>query len=142
MSSPSAQDIAERSRDAMWSTDKACQALAISVDRIGPGTATLSMLITEAMANGHGLAHGGYIFTLADSAFAYACNSYNQRCVAAHCQISYIAPGKLGMRLTAEATERQRAGRSGIYDITVRDPSGQIIAEFRGHSRTIEGTLY
>jgi acyl-CoA thioesterase len=137
-----AQEIAERSRDAMWSTDRACQALAITVTATSPGTATLSMRITDAMVNGHGLAHGGYIFTLADSAFAYACNSYNQRCVAAHCQISYIAPGKLGMVLVAEAREKQRAGRSGIYDITVRDEAGTTIAEFRGHARTIEGTLF
>lgn len=142
MTALSPQAVAERSRDAMWATDQACQALAISIDAVAPGRATLSMDITDAMVNGHGMAHGGYIFTLADSAFAYACNSYNQRCVAAHCQISYITAGKLGMRLTAEATERQRAGRSGIYDVTVRDADGTTIAEFRGHGRTIDGTLF
>jgi acyl-CoA thioesterase len=136
------QETAERARDAMWATDRACQALSISVTAIAPGRATLEMHITEAMTNGHGMAHGGYIFTLADSAFAYACNSYNQRCVAAHCQISYLAPGKLGTRLMADARERQRAGRSGIYDVAIRADDGTLIAEFRGHSRTIEGTLF
>jgi acyl-CoA thioesterase len=143
MSALSPQEIAERSRDAMWSSDKASQALGIKIERIGPGSATLSMRVSETMVNGHGLAHGGYIFTLADSTFAFACNSYNQRCVAAHCHISYIAPGKLGMRLIAEGQERQRQGRSAIYDITVRDEAtGTSIAEFRGWSRTIEGTLF
>ena len=93
------------------------------------------------MVNGHGLCHGGYIFTLADSAFAFACNSHNQRHVAQHCQITYLAPGRLGMRLIAEARERHRGERSGIYDVTVKTEAGETIAEFRGHSRSIPGTL-
>ena len=109
--------------------------------KIEPGVAVLSMAITEAMVNGHGIAHGGFMFTLADSAFAFACNSHSQRHVAQNCQISYLAPGKLGMILTAEARERHRAERSSIYDVTVRDENGTVIAEFRGHSRSIPGTL-
>jgi acyl-CoA thioesterase len=139
--SRSPEEIARLSADAMWAEDKACRALGMTLARVAPGVAALSMRITESMVNGHGHAHGGYIFTLADSAFAYACNSRGQRHVAQHCQISYLAPGKLGMRLTAEARERQRGERSGIYDITVSDETGAVIAEFRGHSRAIPGSL-
>jgi acyl-CoA thioesterase len=136
-----AAEIARKSAAVMWAEDQASQGLGMRIVRVEPGIAVLSMPITAAMVNGHGLAHGGYIFTLADSAFAFACNSYGQRHVAQNCQISYIAPGKLGMLLTAEARERQRADRSGIYDVTVRDAAGKVIAEFRGHSRAIPGTL-
>ena len=134
-------DVARRSADAMWADDRACQHLGIVLESVGPGRATLSMSIVATMTNGHGLCHGGYIFTLADSAFAYACNSYGQRNVAQQCQIAFLAPGKVGMRLVAEAGERQRAERSGIYDVTVRDDVGNVIAEFRGFSRSIPGTL-
>ncbi len=137
----SADEIARQSTAALWVEDRASQGLGMVVDAVSPGVAVLSMTITEAMVNGHGNAHGGFIFTLADSAFAFACNSRNQRHVAQHCQISYVAPGKLGMRLRAEARERHRADRSGIYDVTVTDASGATIAEFRGHSRAISGTL-
>jgi acyl-CoA thioesterase len=99
------------------------------------------MSVATDMANGHGLCHGGYIFSLADSALAFACNSHNQRHVAQHCQISYLAPAHLGMRLLAEARERYRGERSGIYDVTVRTETGETIAEFRGHSRSIPGAL-
>ena len=135
-------EIAQRSADAMWADDSASRGLGMALVRVEPGVAILSMPITAAMVNGHGLAHGGFIFTLADSAFAFACNSRNQRHVAQHCQISFLAAGKLGMILTAEARERHRAERSGIYDITVRDETGTVIAEFRGHSRSIAGTLF
>jgi acyl-CoA thioesterase len=93
------------------------------------------------MMNGHGICHGGFIFTLADSTFAFACNSYDQRTVAQHCAVTFLRPGLRGQRLTAHAVERSRTGRSGIYDITVRDDQGEVIAEFRGHSRTISGSL-
>lgn len=136
-----ADDIAARSAKAMWAEDRACQHLDIQVEHVAPGRATLSMPVVETMANGHGLCHGGYIFTLADSAFAYACNSHGQRTVAQHCQIAFLAPGKVGMRLFAEATERQRAERSGIYDVTVKNETGTVIAEFRGFSRSIAGSL-
>jgi acyl-CoA thioesterase len=99
------------------------------------------MLVREDMVNGHALCHGGYIFTLADSAFAFACNTYGQRTVAQHCAVTFLAPARLGERLVATAAERFREGRSGIYDITVEDATGRRIAEFRGHSRTIAGAL-
>ena len=137
----SPDEIAERSAAAMWDEDQASQGLGMTLVRIAAGVAVLSMPITAAMVNGHGLAHGGFIFTLADSAFAFACNSRNQRHVAQNCQLTYVAPGKLGMVLTATAEERQRGDRSGIYDVTVRDAVGTVIAEFRGHSRSISGTL-
>jgi len=95
--------------------------------------------VGEDMTNGHGMCHGGFIFTLADSAFAFACNSYNQLTVAQHCAISFIKSAKSGDRLSALAIERQREGRSGIYDITVTNQNDEIIAEFRGTSRTIKG---
>jgi acyl-CoA thioesterase len=92
------------------------------------------MRVTSDMVNGHGMCHGGFIFALADSAFAFACNTRNERAVASNCQIAFLRPASLGTRLVAEARERTRAGRSGIYDITVRDGE-RVVAEFRGHSR-------
>ena len=136
-----AAEIARLSADAMWSGDKASQGLGMEVLDVGSGWARLAMLVTERMLNGHGSCHGGFIFSLADSAFAFACNSHGQPAVAQHCSITYVAPGRLGMRLVAEARERQRGERSGIYDITVRDETGTVIAEFRGHSRTLPGSL-
>lgn len=125
----------------MWAADKASQRLGMRIDSVGPGTATLSMLIGKSMVNGHGTCHGGFIFLLADSAFAFACNSHNQKTVAQNCQIAFVAPGQLGMRLIAEACERHRSGRSGIYDVTVRSETGALIAEFRGFSRAVPGML-
>jgi acyl-CoA thioesterase len=132
---------ARAAADAMHASDQVVTDLGMHIEQIAPGVATVSMPVTARMINGHGLCHGGYIYTLADTAFAYACNSYGQRCVAQQCQITYVAPAKLGMHLTAAAIERQRAARSGIYDVTVRDETGLAIAEFRGHSRAIAGTL-
>lgn len=132
--------LAQRSAEAMWALDTATRSLGMRLDRVEPGVAVLSMPITEAMVNGHGTCHGGYIFMLADSAFAFACNSFNQKNVAQNCQIAFVTPGHLGMRLVAEARMRQRGERSGIYDVTVRSDAGDIIAEFRGHSRAIPGT--
>ncbi len=134
------QEIAEASARAMWNDDSASQRLGMTLDHIAPGQATLSMTITEAMSNGHGNAHGGYIFTLADSAFAFACNSHNQLAVAQHCSITYLIPGRIGDRLTATAIETSRRGRSGIYDIRITNQDGDHVAEFRGHSRTVKGT--
>ena len=136
-----AQAMARRAAEAMWADDKASQGLGMTLDTIGPGMATVSMTVTEAMVNGHGLCHGGYIFLLADSAFAFACNSYNERTVAQSGQIAFIAPGRLGMRLAAQARERHRGPRSGIYDVTVQTAAGDAIAEFRGVSRQIAGKL-
>ena len=134
------QDLAEASAQAMWNDDSASQRLGMVLDHIAPGQATLSMTITDAMSNGHGNCHGGYIFTLADSAFAFACNSYNQMAVAQHCSITYLIPGRIGDRLTATAIEISRRGRSGIYDIRITNQDGAHVAEFRGHSRTVKGT--
>ena len=136
-----AAEIARLSADAMWAEDKASQSLGMKVEQVGPGFAILSMDISDRMVNGHGFCHGGYIFMLADSAFAFACNSHSQRHVAQHCQISYVTPGRMGTRLIAEARERQRGERSSIYDVTVRSETGEIIAEFRGNSRSVPGTL-
>jgi phenylacetic acid degradation protein PaaD len=125
----------------MWSDDLASQALGMSIDAVGPGTATLRMTVRADMVNGHDIAHGGYVFLLADTAFAVACNSYGQSTVAAGCDIAFLGPVRAGDRLTAEARETHRAGRSGIYDVSVRREDGTVVAELRGRSRTIKGTL-
>ena len=137
-----AAEIARRSAQAMWADDKASQGLGMEVLEVAPGRAKLAMTLTERMVNGHGLGHGGFIFTLADSALAFACNSYGFRSVAQQCSVTFLSPARLGMRLVAEATERHRAQRSGIYDVTVRDEIGTVIAEFRGHSRTLPERLF
>ncbi|HQS09585.1 MAG: phenylacetic acid degradation protein PaaD [Rhizobiales bacterium 24-66-13] len=124
----------------MWTTDLASQGLGMEILAVGPGTATLAMTLTERMCNGFGMGHGGFIFALADSAFAFACNSYDERTVAQHCSITYLRPGTRGKRLVAQAREVARSGRSGIYDIEVTQ-DGVAIAQFRGHSRTIGGAL-
>lgn len=140
-SDPSAQELADACAAALWADDTASRELGMAIDRVAPGEAVLSMTVTGAMTNGHGTAHGGYMFTLADSAFAYACNSRNQRTVAQHCSITYLASPVAGDRLTAHAVERALVGRGGIYDVTVTDQTGRVVAEFRGHSRTVKGTL-
>jgi acyl-CoA thioesterase len=136
-----ADALARRCADAMWAEDTATQALGMELSEVAAGRATMAMIVAPHMVNGHGLCHGGYIFTLADSAFAFACNGYNQRTVAQHCTITFLTSARLGDRLSARAVERARTGRSGIYDISVTRSDGTVIAEFRGHSRTIEGAL-
>jgi acyl-CoA thioesterase len=138
---PDPDALARRCAEAMWAEDEATRALDMTLVDVGRGRAVLSMPVTRRMVNGHGILHGGYIFTLADSAFAFACNTYNRRTVAQHCAITFVSPGRLGDRITARAVERSRAGRSGIYDVTVARDDGTVLAEFRGHSRAIEGTL-
>jgi acyl-CoA thioesterase len=113
----------------------------MTIEEIAPGRAKLSMTVAASMVNGHGICHGGFIFTLADSAFAFACNSYDRVTVAQHCEITFLVAGRVGDRLTADARERHRAGRSGLYDVTVTRDDGTAIAEFRGLSRTIEGHI-
>jgi acyl-CoA thioesterase len=135
----SPEEIARRSADAMWARDDASKWLGMSLDEVSPGAATLSFAVEKHHTNGHDICHGGYIFTLADSAFAFACNSHNRVAVAQHNTITYVAPGRLGDRLTARAREIALFGRSGICDVTVADQTGRLIAEFRGVSRTIEG---
>ncbi|KZK91660.1 hydroxyphenylacetyl-CoA thioesterase PaaI [Pseudovibrio ascidiaceicola] len=134
------QDLAEAVAASMWDEDEATQALGMTLDEIAPGRAVISMKVLERMTNGHKTCHGGYIFTLADSAFAFACNSHNQRVVAFQCSITYLAPAFEDDVLTATAEELTVQGRSGIYDIHVRNQDGAHIAEFRGNSRTIKGT--
>lgn len=134
------QDLAEAAAAAMWAADNASQGLGMSLDAVTPGTATLSMTVTADMVNGLDVCHGGFIFTLADSAFAFACNSYNQRAVAQIATITFVAPARRGDRLTAQAREVATFGRSGVYDIRVSNQTGALIAEFRGHSRTVKGT--
>jgi acyl-CoA thioesterase len=131
-------DLARACADAMWKEDDASKGLGMEIVGIEPGVAVLTMTIGPHMVNGHGIAHGGFIFTLADSAFAFACNSHNDRTVAAQCHISFIRPGKLGDRLVATAREISRTGRSGIYDVRV-SVGDTAIAELRGHSRTVGG---
>ena len=134
----SPDDIARACADAMWKEDNASQGLGMEILQVKAGEAVLAMSIKPHMVNGHGIAHGGFIFLLADSAFAFACNSHNQRAVAAQCDITFIRPGKLGDVLVATAREISSSGRSGIYDVRVT--AGEVvIAEFRGHSRTIGG---
>lgn len=135
----SAEEVARRSADAMWARDDASKWLGMSLDAVGPGTATTTFTVEKHHTNGHDICHGGYIFTLADSAFAFACNSYNRIVVAQHNTITFVAPGRLGDRLTAIAREIALYGRSGIYDVRVTNEAGRLIAEFRGVSRTIEG---
>jgi acyl-CoA thioesterase len=125
----------------MWADDRASQALGMKIEHIAPGEARISMPIRRDMTNGHGICHGGFMFTLADSTFAFACNTYNQRTVAQQCAVTFIRAVKEGEILTAHAVERLRSGRSGIYDVTVRDSRNVVVAEFRGHSRTIAGEL-
>jgi acyl-CoA thioesterase len=135
----SPDDLARACADAMWKEDDASKGLGMTIVEIGPGRATLSMTVKPEMVNGQRIAHGGFIFTLADSAFAFACNSHNDRVVAAQGQITFIKPGKLGDRLVATAREVTRGGRSGIYDVRVT-AGDTVIAEFRGHSRVIPGS--
>jgi phenylacetic acid degradation protein PaaD len=122
--------------DAMWAADAASRALGMQLECVRPGYARLRMRVSESMINGHDVCHGGYVFTLADSAFAFACNTYELPTVAASCDIVFVAPARLGDELVAEAAERVRFGRSGVYDATVRREE-EIVAEFRGYSREL-----
>jgi len=130
------QALAQRSAAAMYEADLASRHLGIEIDHVAPGQATARMVVRDTMINGHDICHGGYVFLLADTAFAFACNTYGPTTVAATCDITFLAPAHLGDELVAQATERHRAGRSGIYDVTVRR-AATVIAEFRGHSRTM-----
>ena len=133
------QRIAEAVRDAMWRDDRASKALGMQVLAIGPGTATLTMTVRDDMLNGHDICHGGLITTLADSAFAFACNAYNEVTVASGFDVNLVAAARLGDVLTAEATELNKAGRTGVYDIQVRNQRGERVAVFRGRSYTLKG---
>jgi phenylacetic acid degradation protein PaaD len=134
-------EIARRSAEAMLGEDRASAAAGIELVDVSPGRATVTMTVRDDMVNGHDIAHGGYVFLLADTAFAVACNSYGRSTVAAGCDIAFVAATKAGDELTAVAEERHRAGRSGLYDVSVRRADGTVVAELRGRSRTIAGTL-
>lgn len=136
-----AQAVAEASARAMWACDRASPGLGMRLEHVSPGAATVSMVVGEQMVNGLGICHGGFIFTLADSACAFASNSYNQRMVLQSGQITLIAPAAIGVRLVARATQRHRTERSGIYDVAVTSETGESIAEFRGQVRSIPGIL-
>jgi acyl-CoA thioesterase len=125
----------------MWADDRASRALGMSLDTVGPGTATLRMTVRDDMVNGHDIGHGGLTFALADSAFAFACNSYNRRTVAAGAEIRFRAPTRAGDVLVATAVERERDDRDGTYDVTVT--SGEtVVATFVGRSREIGGAFW
>lgn len=135
------EEIATAAANAMYAADRASQLLGIEITGIGPGRATARMRVTETMINGHDIAHGGYVFLLADTAFAFACNSHGQVNLAAACDIVYVAPARLGDELIADAVERVRYGKSAVCDVTVRRASGETVAEFRGRSRAVAASL-
>ena len=141
MSDVNAQRRAERAAEAMRRGDVATQALGVDLEEVGPGYARASMRVREEMLNGHRTCHGGYVFTLADSAFAYACNSYDRVTVASGASIEFLAPGHLGDRLTAVAEERYVGGRTGVYDVEVHNQKGVCIALFRGRSHRLQGSV-
>jgi acyl-CoA thioesterase len=134
-----AQRVAEATRDAMWPDDRASKWLGMQVVAVGPGTATVTMTVREDMLNGHDICHGGLVTTLADTAFAYACNAYNEVTVAAGFDVNLVAPARLGDVLTARATELAKAGRTGVYDIRVDNQQGAPVMAFRGRSYTMKG---
>lgn len=135
------QALADAVTQAMWSCDRATQGLGMHILSVKPGYALVAMPVRGDMVNGHNICHGGFMFTLADSAFAYACNSYNQNTVASACHIDFLAPARVGDVLEAEAVERSLSGRTGVYDVTVRTRTGTTVALFRGKSYRIKGEV-
>ncbi|WP_326544150.1 hydroxyphenylacetyl-CoA thioesterase PaaI [Pseudorhodoferax sp.] len=133
------QQTAEHVRDGMYANDNATQALGMAIVEVGPGTATLQMRVRSDMLNGHATCHGGFISTLADSTFAFACNSYNELTVASGFSIDFLAPAREGDLLTARCHEVSKTGRTGVYDTAVTNQRGERIAVFRGRSYTAKG---
>jgi acyl-CoA thioesterase len=133
------EERARRSAEAMWRQDRASKWVGLRLEEIGAGRARMTVEVRDEHLNGHGICHGGVIFTLADSAFAFACNSHNRVAVAQHNSISYVSPGRGGEILTAEAREVSLTGRSGLTDVTVTGGDGRLVAMFRGASRQIGG---
>jgi acyl-CoA thioesterase len=138
---PAAQRIAERAARALYERDRASQALGMRLLGVRPGWARLSMTVRADMVNGHGVCHGGLVFSLADSAFAFACNTYNESTVAAAAAIDFLAAVRAGDELTAEAAELWRTRRNGIYEISVDNQRGERVALFRGRSYRIDGQV-
>ena len=136
-----AQELAQASIDAMWAGDRASRSMGMVIVSVAPGSATLAMTVREDMVNGHDIGHGGYIFSLADSAFACACNSQNFTAVAAGARVEFVAPVRLGDTLTASACAVSQGKRSGVYDVTVKNQNNRTVALFRGNSARIGGTL-
>lgn len=128
--------------EAMYARDLTCRTLGIALDETGPGRARMSMVLGESMVNAHGIPHGGYVFLLADAAFAYACNSHGPVTVAQQASVTFLRAAEVGDTLVAEAVERSREGRNGLYDVTVTGPGERVIAEFRGHSVSLAGNPF
>ena len=140
-SSDPALALAQACADEMYRNDLASRSLGITIDVMAPGQVAARMTVTEAMVNGYAICHGGYIFTLCDSAFAFACNAYNRVCVAASAHIDFIAPVRLGDQLLANAVERSRGGRSGLYAVEVRNQEDRLVAIFSGRSATLKDAI-
>ncbi len=136
-----ADQLARACADTMFANDRASRTLGMSIETISSGRAVLTMVVRDDMVNGHNICHGGMIFTLADSAFACACNSHNFSAVAAGARIDFLAPGRLGDQLTAVAQQNSQGKRSGVYDVSVSNQAGSVIALFRGNSQRIGGHL-
>ncbi len=136
-----ADELAAQCAEVMWSTDRASQELGMDIQSMGEGRSQITMTVRDSMVNGHDICHGGFIFTLADSAFAFACNSQNQIAVAAGCTIDFIRPASLGDVLTASAQAVHQGKRSGIYDIRVTNQQGKLMATMRGRSARTQGQL-
>ena len=136
-----AQSLAERVAARMFDADRASRALGMHIESVAPGRAEMTMTVRDDMLNGHAICHGGYIFLLADSTFAFACNSYNRNTVAQGCTIDYLAPARAGDVLRATGVERSRTGRTGVYDIDVTNQQGTTIALFRGKSYRVDGSI-
>jgi acyl-CoA thioesterase len=132
-----ADEVARRCAEKMYAADRSSHHLGIEIGDVAAGRARATMTVADTMVNGHGIAHGGYVFLLADTAFAFACNTYEIATVAAAADVVFVAPARAGDRLVAEAAERVRYGRSGVYDVTVRREGGEVVAEFRGNSRAL-----
>ncbi len=135
------QSLAERAGRTLLERDSASRALGLELAEIGPGQARMTMRVREDMLNGHQICHGGYIFLLADTAFAFACNSHNHNTVGAGCSIEYLAPGRLGDLLTAHAQEQTLSGKTGVYDVKVTNQEGRTLALLRGKSHRIGGLI-
>ena len=136
---PTPQQLAEQVRDALWAGDHASKMLGMAIIEVGPGRAVIHMTVRPDMLNGHAICHGGLITTLADSTFAFACNSHNELTVASGFTVDLLAPGRLGDVLTASGVEVSKAGRTGVYDVEVRNQRGERVAVFRGRSYTLRG---
>jgi acyl-CoA thioesterase len=141
MTTTDAQMLAQECAAAMYARDRASQTAGMAIEAVAPGYARLSMTLLPQMVNGHHIAHGGAIFALADSSFAFACNSRNVASVAQHCSITYVSPGREGEKLVAECKETNLSGRFGIYDVTIIGGDGRVVAIFRGHSAAVRGNV-